>query len=234
MIRFIRQQFAHLLYGKQDALPDTLLNPYLVRLILLANAVLMSLFLFAGLSGLFPLGSLHAVVLGILIFVQLGSAAATWVFSERSGTILLFNLIVYCAGLVPIILSDPALFPALFTALIPVMAAFLIMNVSAGLLTTTVAATLPFLLEIGNQALLSYIHILVYEMTLGATALITGTLGMLLRSLLQRLHATLEKLTHSATHDPLTGALNRRGLKEHGEVLFNPLPHGFPACTCRD
>ncbi|SIO11679.1 diguanylate cyclase (GGDEF) domain-containing protein [Sulfurivirga caldicuralii] len=221
MIRLIRRHFARLLYGKQDALSDTLLNPDLVRLILLTNAALMGFFLVTGLAGLFPLGSLHAVVLGALIFIHLGSAAATWLSPERSGTILLFNLLIYCAGLVPIILSVPTLFPALFTALIPVMLAFLIINSSAGLLTTAVAATLPFLLEAGNQEMLSYVQILIYEMTLGASALVTGTLGMLLRSLLQRLHATLEKLSHSATHDPLTGALNRRGLKEHGEVLFN-------------
>ncbi len=221
MIGFIRRHFAHLLYGQQETLPNSLLTPYLVRLILLANAGLMAFFLVAGLAGLFPLGRLHAWVLVGLILIQLISAFASWLRAERSGTLLLTNLILYALALVPIILSDPELMPALFTALLSVMAAFLLLRLPAGLLTAAVAALLPALLTALDGALISALFDLIYELTLVATVLISATLGLFIRSLLERLHAALERLRHSATHDPLTGALNRRGLQEHGEVLFN-------------
>jgi len=221
MISFLRRQFSHLLYGRQEELPDSLLTPQLVRLILLTSAALMAFFLLAGLAGLFPLGPLHAWVLAGLALLQLGSVVASWLHGARSGAILLLNLIAYCLALVPIILSDPELVPALFSAMVPVMAAFLLMQLSAGLLTLMVAALLPVLLSTFNGALTSGLFILIYELTLAATALISGTLGLFIRSLLERLHAALARLRHSATHDPLTGALNRRGLQEHGEVLFN-------------
>lgn len=206
---------------RADAEEQALLTADLARMILLfvgLSSVVMGL---TAAAGLFEMTFTHALLLWLLAAVELIS---WWLIGHRPRwTHFLFglNLIVYTLMLAPLVVAEPQMTTILFAAVFPILGAFILINRREGLLNLIIALLLPDLVQwLGGPPLNAEQHYnyVVFTLTGGVIGMALATL---IQTLIARLSEQVAQLTHMATHDPLTGALNRKGLQEHGEIMLS-------------
>ncbi len=192
-----------------------LISPEMISLVLGLSGLLSLLLALAGEVGWLQETRGHYYALLGTALIQLTSAAAARLWPKRAMTLFAANLLIYAFMLILIVHFIPDQPQFLFAGFFPIMAAFLIVSTPLGILLTLIMLAAPVMLSMTAQHfLISYMLF----MTLGA--IISYWLGTQLRRLLENMHRMVNRLEHLATHDPLTGAYNRRGVKEHGETLM--------------
>ncbi len=207
-------------YEVDEALERALLTPELARLILFLIGTSSLIMGVIASMGLFDISKQHALLLWILTVFQLGSWWLIGLWRNWTRPLFAFNLILYTLMLAPLVVSDPDMYTMLFASVFPVQGAFILINRRQGLINLLIAMALPYLVhwlggpEMPVEQRFNYF---VFNLLSGAVGLALATL---IQHLIARLSEKVEHLSHLATHDPLTGAFNRKGLEEHGEIML--------------
>ena len=127
--------------------PKMLLSPQGVSQLLHAVGVSSLLIALAGAVQLLDISQSHIYILMIAMTFQFFSGVVAFFFPDVAYRVLAVNLAGYLLMIGAIILLNPSQEHVLFTAIFPVMATFLLISISYGLLLTAVALGLIFLNE---------------------------------------------------------------------------------------
>ncbi len=231
MIKFIQKLRAQLKKALQPVLSpprryeededeQVLLTAELARLILFIVGIGSLLMGLTAAFGLFDMSMTHGLLLWFLAVVELASWWLIGLWRNWARPLFGFNLILYTLMLAPLVAADPDMFTMLFASIFPVLGAFILINRHEGLLNMAIALLLPDLVQwLGGPQLppeqrFNYIVFILMGSAIGLA------LATLIQKLIARLSERIVQLAHMATHDPLTGALNRKGLREHGEIML--------------
>jgi len=193
--------------------PKMLLSSRGISQLLYAIGISSLLIALAGAVQLLDISPSHIYTLMIAMLFQFISGVLVFFFPNLAYRVLTINLAGYLLMIAVIILLNPSQEHVLFTALFPVMAAFLLISISYGLLLTIAALGLIFLTEHSLSFAFNYLGFV------ATGALISYALTKLIYQLLKSMEQNIKQLKRLAAHDALTGALDRQGIMKYGDAL---------------